>query len=126
MEKRGNVLIVDDEPGMCWILETALTDEGYQVTAVDNATEAITSVENNVYDVVFIDAKLPDANGLLIARQFLNQYSKMKLVVMSGYYSSKKDLKNTEVDYEKVAFFLGKPFDFQEVYQMLDKLITRE
>ena len=123
MEKRGNVLIVDDEPGMCWILETALTDEGYQVTAVDTATEALNAVENNVYDVVFIDAKLPDANGLQIAQQFFPKYPQMKLVVMSGYYSSKKDLKDTEVDYEKVAFFLGKPFDFQEIYQMLDELI---
>ncbi len=122
MEKHCNVLIIDDEPGMCWILETALTDEGYQVTAVDTATEAINSVENNVYDVVFIDAKLPDANGLQIAQQFLQKYPQMKLVVMSGYYSNKEDLKNTEVDYEKVAFFLGKPFDFQEIYQMLDEL----
>lgn len=123
MEKHGSVLIVDDEPGMCWILETALTDKEYQVTAVDTAAGAITAAENNVYDVMFIDAKLPDANGLHIAQQFLNKYPKMKLVVMSGFYSSKEDLKDTEVDYEKVSFFLGKPFDFQEIYQMLGELI---
>ena len=123
MEKHGSVLIIDDEPGMCWILETALTDKGYQVTAVETATEAITATENKRYDVVFIDAKLPDANGLHIAQNFLNRYPNMKLVVMSGFYSQKEDLKDTEVDYEKVAFFLGKPFDFQEIYQMLDELI---
>jgi len=123
MEKHGNVLIVDDEPGMCWILETALTDNGYQATAVDTAAEAITATENNRYDVVFIDAKLPDANGLQIAQQFSDRYPKMKLIIMSGFYSSKEDLKDTEVDYEKVSFFLGKPFDFQEIYQMLSELI---
>jgi DNA-binding NtrC family response regulator len=123
MEKHGSVLIVDDEPGMCWILETALTDKGYQVTAVDTAAGAIIATENNRYDVVFIDAKLPDANGLQVAQQFSSRYPKMKLIIMSGFYSSKEDLKDTQVDYEKVAFFLGKPFDFLEIYQMLRALI---
>jgi len=65
MSKEVNkVLIVDDDPRICWMLNEALKDEGYNIlTARDGRSALRTVVEENP-QVMVLDIKLPDISGL--------------------------------------------------------------
>ena len=62
------ILIVDDEPDMCWVLEHVLASRGLVTRKALGARETLKLVEQQSFACVFLDAKLPDMDGLELAR----------------------------------------------------------
>ena len=62
------ILIVDDEPDMCWALEHLLNKRGYVTRTALSAQEALKLMEEHRFACAFLDAKLPDMDGLELAR----------------------------------------------------------
>ncbi len=58
-QEPSRILIVDDEPDMCWALENILRPAGYAVTTTTRGVEALELLAGEPYAVVFVDAKLP-------------------------------------------------------------------
>ena len=63
----SRVLVVDDEPDICWALESVLHDAGYEVTIARCKQEAWSLLVGGGYQVAFVDAKLPDGDGIELA-----------------------------------------------------------
>ena len=63
------ILIVDDEPDMCWALEHLLNQRGYVTRKALTAPEALILMERHRFACAFLDAKLPDMDGLELARR---------------------------------------------------------
>jgi DNA-binding response OmpR family regulator len=66
MNSRVKVLIVDDEPAVCFGLEGVLSEEGYSVSSVFSGTEALECIVKETFDVVLSDIKLGDIDGLQV------------------------------------------------------------
>src|SRR5262245_2042847 len=58
------ILIVDDEPAVCWALQRALTEEGHAVTVAASAEEGLEHAERQPPDAVILDVRLPGMDGL--------------------------------------------------------------
>ena len=80
------VLIVDDEPGMCWALGHIL--QGSDIVSVTATTgqEALRLAERQRFRLAFVDAKLPDAEGLELARRIREADPEIRIVLVSGYF----------------------------------------
>ena len=63
MEKK-RVLIIDDEPTICWTFEQALTDAGHDVHTFASAETALEELDELQPDVVLLDVRLPGMSGL--------------------------------------------------------------
>ena len=63
------ILIVDDEPDMCWVLQHLLNDLGIQSTTAFSGFEAVNLMNSDFFQVAFVDAKLPDMEGLEVAER---------------------------------------------------------
>ena len=115
------VLIVDDEIGICWALEHFLRREGSVVTTSASAAEALALLDRQSFAVVFVDAKLPDLDGLELAALARQKDPRTCIVLISGYLDSE----DTQVieGRRKHLFdhFLVKPFDLHEI-----RKITRQ
>jgi CheY-like chemotaxis protein len=59
------ILVVDDEPLTCALLEKLLTLEGYRSVLSSHPEEALTESEKQRFALAFIDINLPDMNGKL-------------------------------------------------------------
>src|SRR5579862_1903588 len=57
---KGNVLVIDDEPGIRESLDALLASEGYHVDLAANATEGVHKLETRLYDLVLLDLMMPD------------------------------------------------------------------
>jgi CheY-like chemotaxis protein len=119
------ILVVDDEPDMCWALENILRPAGYAMTATTSGAEALKLLDGEPYDVAFVDAKLPDLDGLELAALIRQRSPHTAIVLISGYFYQ-EDRSITE-GLEKGLFigFISKPFDLEEVRLMAHKAVER-
>lgn len=59
-----NILIIDDEKDLCQLLGDTLSSRGYNVESANTRREAMSSLKSRLPDLVFLDLKLPDGDGL--------------------------------------------------------------
>lgn len=113
--KRPHILVVDDEPDMCWALENILSREGYQITTVANGKEALELAREKLFKVVFIDAKLPDMDGIELSGQIREINPKAAIVMISGYFYREDKAIEEGLAQGLYAGFISKPFKLDEV-----------
>ena len=120
----ADVLVVDDEVDMCWALENILRPEGYQVTTVTNGKEALELAKEKQFEVVFIDAKLPDVDGIALSSEIKKVDPKAGIVIISGYFHREDQAIDEGLAQDLYVAFIGKPFDLDEVRAAARKALT--
>lgn len=112
-------LVVDDEPEMCWVLENILVKKGFICIKALNAREAIALTERQSFRMAFLDAKLPDIDGLDLARQLKKSAPRLPIVIVSGYFY-KDDLTIEEAERSGlISAFISKPFSHDEIVHVI-------
>ena len=120
-----SILIVDDEPDMGWALENILKIKGYSTQVVTSGTEAIELLRQRPFKLVFIDARLPDIDGLELSRLIKKKYPEVSLVLISGYFYSDDSVIKEALIEGLYASFIGKPFEMEEVYKAAENALGR-
>ena len=115
-----NVLIVDDEPFIREGLKILINWEeyGFIITGeATNGTEAISLLEDNNYDLIITDIKMPEVDGIELVEYIRNHKSKdVKIIILSGYYEfeyAKQAIRYNVVDY------ILKPIKKEELIRVL-------
>ena len=125
IKEGGLVLVVDDDRDNCEFIKDILETRGYQVSIAWSGEEAIEMARDNSYDMVFIDTKLPNMNGLetYLAIKEINPQA---VAVMMVAYSQEVDDLSEEPLGEDVHSYLHKPFEIEEVIQLVDGISRRK
>ena len=124
-EKDSPILVVDDEPEMCWILENIIRRTGFTCMTALSAREAIALAESNKFDMAFLDAKLPDVDGLELARQLRKTNVHLPIVIVSGYFYQDDRTIEGALQAGLIAAFVGKPFDHDEIERVITRYASR-
>jgi len=118
MSRTLRVLVVDDEEIIRDVLETLLEREGYDVTAVESASEALSAFEADPYDLVLLDLMLPDRPGLEVLREVRRRDPDAVVVIVTAYSSIEGAI---EAMREGAFHYIPKPFQNQEVLLTVEK-----
>jgi len=118
-DARSHVMVVDDELGIRKLIENFLEAEGYQVSVVSQASQAVNLVDYCKPDLVLLDVMLTGIDGFQLAKQLREQYDdkSLPIVMMSANHDFRQ-----RADEEGYPFF-GKPFDFKKLCQSIDELL---
>jgi two-component system, NtrC family, response regulator len=81
--RRGRVLIVDDQEGMHDLLK-ALLESHYHISEADSGAALHKALELDQPDVVLLDMKLPDANGLTLLPVIKQRWAATEVIVLTG------------------------------------------
>jgi len=119
------ILIVDDEPDMCWALENILRPTGCAVTTTTTGTEALELLTEEPYAAAFVDVKLPDLDGLELAALIHQQSPHTAIVLISGYFYQEDKIINEGLEKELFTGFISKPFNLEEVRLMARQAVER-
>ena len=111
----GTILVVDDDRDMCWVLEAALAGLGYLVKTVGTAQSAIASVADHAFPVVFVDARLPDMDGLRLVEELRGLRPTMRIIMISGYYLEDDARILNAMRESRIDGFLAKPFQIETI-----------
>lgn len=79
------VLAVDDEPVVCESIRRVLSQEGYRVTTTTSAREGIDLLAREVIDLVLLDIKMPDLDGIEFLRRARALSPETEVVIITGY-----------------------------------------
>ncbi|HWR35224.1 MAG TPA: sigma-54 dependent transcriptional regulator [Clostridia bacterium] len=106
------VLIVDDEKLVRWSLRQKCEEWGYHVLEAENGTAGLRMAHNESPDLVLLDVRLPDLNGIQVLEQ-LKQAGNARAVIM---ITADPQLEDVKTALKLGAYdFVGKPLDFDEL-----------
>jgi len=123
MNKKGNILIVDDELIVRDSLGKWFREEGYEVGTADSARQALTLLAQQAWDVALVDIKMPDVDGIELQGRFRDIKPGLIVIIMTGYASVETAvaaLKNGAYDY------VVKPFDPEEIAHTVHNALSHK
>jgi len=120
MSYRANVLVVDDEQIVCNSCRRILSLQGHNVQTALSGREALRKVEEDKYDVVIADWKMPEIDGMEVARIVKKNHPDIVLIMITGYPSVESAVKAIRLG---VSNYVPKPFDPDELTQALKKAL---
>ncbi len=107
------VLIVDDEKLVRWSLRQKCEEWGFHVLEAETGGAALRIVQQEIPDVVLLDVRLPDMNGLHVLEQMKLSNTSPRAVIMITADPKLEDVKQA---LKLGAYdFVGKPLDFEEL-----------
>ena len=111
METNVKILVVDDEEAICAALKEVLEYESYQVTTVQNPSEALKLVENETFNMVITDIKMPGMNGMELMEK-VQEINDIPIIFITGH----GDIDTAVSVLKKGAFdFITKPLDLNRL-----------
>ena len=120
----SDFLIVDDEPDMCWALQHILKGKGFLSRIAPNACEALRLMESGRFRLAFLDAKLPDMEGLELARRIREVAPATLIVMVSGYFYRDDLAIQKAFEDGLISGFISKPFLNDEILQEVHRITT--
>ncbi|HET7207728.1 MAG TPA: sigma-54 dependent transcriptional regulator [Terriglobales bacterium] len=121
MSEQGKLLIVDDELSVRDSLGKWFQEEGYAVTSVENANDALTRLAEHRWDVALVDIKMRGTDGIELQRRMHEIDPDLMVIIMTGYASVETAvtaLKNGAYDY------VTKPLDPDEISHLVKKALA--
>jgi len=118
-----NVLIVDDEEDLCWLLTSTLQSKGYNVSVANSIIKGIACLKKKVPNLVLLDLKLPDGNGMDMIPEIKAAAPQAVVVIISAYGSEEK--RAEAKDKEGVHGFIDKPFTEEKILETIAQFQER-
>jgi len=117
------ILVVDDESIVLDSCRRVLGAEGFEVSAVISADEAIKTIVNEKPSLLLIDVKMPGRDGMYLMREVKERWPDIPVIVMSGYATRETIAEAAEIG---AASFIAKPFTPEELLKTVQKVIQKE
>jgi len=120
---QGKLLIVDDELSVRDSLGKWFREEGYEVTTVENAGDALTRLAEQRWDAALVDIKMHGTDGIELQRRMHEIDPELIVIIMTGYASVETAvtaLKNGAYDY------VTKPLDPDEIAHLVKNAMAHK
>ncbi|MEY2466283.1 MAG: two-component system, NtrC family, response regulator HydG [Verrucomicrobiota bacterium] len=119
---KGNILVVDDAADIRELLATVLRTK-YQVTEAESGAALRKTFSDPQPDVVLLDIKLPDADGLDLLPQIKKQWPETEVIVLTGNATFEAAVEATK---RGAYHFLNKPFDTQGLLVTVERALEHK
>lgn len=115
--KGPSILVIDDEPDICRLLQLSLMKYGYNVKYVHALKDGLKYLRRRKPDLLFLDINLPDGSGLEALPAIKEQCPALPVITISAYDNGMEKQKALKAG---ASYFLAKPFSVKN----LDELMT--
>jgi DNA-binding response OmpR family regulator len=123
-EPKKNILVVDDDKSILRTFTRILQKSGYEIDVAETGREAVDKAENQHYDLVLVDIRLPDMDGTDLLAKLKKQLQNTVKIMITGFPSLETGVKALD---EGADAYLVKPVKPQELLLLLEeKLRNRE
>ncbi|WP_430790152.1 response regulator [Virgibacillus flavescens] len=117
---KKHILVVDDQPGIRFLLDEVFTNEGYQITTASTGKEALDEIHAGSFALILLDFKLPVVDGLEVLRRMEEENINIPAILMSGLA---EEISKVGESCALVKHILAKPFNIMEVCKIVNDII---
>nr|WP_233094818.1 sigma 54-interacting transcriptional regulator [Alteromonas sp. IB21] len=115
-------MLVDDDKSLLRLLTIRLEGEGYEVTAVEDGQSALRKLQNESFDVVLSDLRMPGLDGLSLFEEIMGIRKDIPVILMTAHGTIADAVAATQ---RGVFGFLPKPVDHDELRTLLQKALSQ-
>jgi len=114
------ILIVDDEDMICQFLNEEFSEQGATVSVAADGVDAMVLLKSMPFDLVITDYRMPNANGIEVAKAASKTSPAVKVVICTGFSD---EVNKEEMAAYKVATLIQKPFSVDEFLAQISQLL---
>lgn len=120
---KKKILVADDDDAIRQLLVTVLREEGYETFEAKRGSEVLRTVPSLEPDLLLLDLRMPDSDGLEIMRRLNEQETRVPVLVMTAYGTSRAAIEATQLG---AYDYITKPFDLDEVLHTVRRYFEYE
>lgn len=116
----GRILVIDDEPNLCVVLQAVLERAGFEVVALSDSRAALRVLDEEEFDVVVTDLNMPEVDGFTVLHQSKLIHPDTPVVIITAYGTLDSAVNALKLG----AFdFISKPFEQEELLRVIRKAV---
>jgi DNA-binding NtrC family response regulator len=119
------VLVVDDDSDICWALQQLLGKIGARCICALDGQSALEAVRLHSFDLVLLDAKLPDVNGLDLGENIRRNAPGVRILVVSGYFYKDDPVIQASLAQGLICGFVEKPFSHASLIAAMEAALCQ-
>ena len=116
MDNQIRILVVDDEPEICHLIEKILKREGYQVDVSFSGMEALQMIRSFNYHLLLTDLEMPGIDGLELIRKAKKQNPEIRVIMVTGNTTVDIDIRSLR---HRIDGYIKKPFNISELKKVV-------
>ena len=121
MVRNHSILIVDDEPSVCFLLKEELSEQKkFDVFTVNDGVAAMNALQQRPIDVVLLDVKMPRVGGMEVLKFIGEHHPTTQVIMLSNYADVKTAIEATKLG---AYDFVGKPYNREELLSTVNRAI---
>jgi DNA-binding NtrC family response regulator len=117
---KGNVLIIEDDPDMCDMLDVSLGRRGFRTTSYHHGMSGLAAIQSGDADVLLVDINLPDISGMEVCQRVSAAAPEIPVVVMTAFGNLETAIKAIRAG---AYDFITKPVDMDILAVALDRAV---
>ncbi|MEM3370040.1 MAG: sigma-54 dependent transcriptional regulator [Candidatus Micrarchaeia archaeon] len=122
-ELRDKILVVEDEKSMRAILQMFFENEGFNVSTASDGIEALSMIEEDIFDVIVTDIKMPKLDGMELLKK-VKEISPATMVIMITAFGTKE----SAIEAMKIGAYdyINKPFNMDELRIIVKRALEKK
>ena len=117
----ARILVAEDDDAMRQFLAVALARSGHEVVAVGDGDSASRNIEQDDYDLLLADIRMPGVDGLQLARAARDRQPLLPILLITGYAAEALNARDL---IEKDVRVFSKPFHLHEIVRQVTHLLA--
>jgi DNA-binding NtrC family response regulator len=117
----ARILVIDDEPALVRLCTELLVEVGYQAQSAFGGQQALDRLEQERFDLLLLDLKMPGVDGLTVLRRAGELQPGVTAVVMTSYATKENTIDALRAG---AGGFLPKPFDPEDLLQAVGNVLA--
>ncbi|MGB7574128.1 MAG: sigma-54 dependent transcriptional regulator [Thermodesulfobacteriota bacterium] len=120
---KDKILVADDEQSMREFLDIMLKKEGYKVSLASNGEEVAKLVDNDLFDLVLLDIRMPKLDGISALKKIKSNAPETIVIMITAYASADTAIKAMK---EGAYDYITKPFKVEEIKLIIKNALEKK
>ena len=117
---RKKILIIEDNRNLCWLLKNILAPLQCGIDVVNDGESAFCFLKASTPDIVLLDMRLPDVNGLSILKEIRTREKPIAVIVITAFSS---EYIRDEAEDLGISAFFSKPFNSESLQKTVKDIL---
>lgn len=119
----AKILVADDDPQMQLAVQTSLMRKGYEVTAVADGAQALECIDNDSFDLIISDQRMPEMSGQELLGALHRKGLQVPFVMITAYGTISQAVEAMQLG---AADFITKPFSSDDLNRVVERVLSPE